>query len=512
MKKLLFTSLLALAVYGFAQNAQGTAPAQTTTGQPATGQSTTGQSTAGQSTAGQSADAQPQQKTIKDPAEYNAYMSAISATDPNAKAQALEAFLQQYPNTIVKEETLEHLMAAYQAANNAPKMTDAANRLLQVNPNNIRALALLTFFTRAQAAQQTSAPQAAQLYAQAAQYAQRGLQAAETMPRPAGVSDADFKKLQDGVRVIFNGTIGMDALQRKDFPTAQKALSAAVSVPENANNLQDVYPLATAYLQANPPDYINGLFYAARAVDLAANNPAAQQQINKFAQYYYKKYHGTTEGWDQVLQQAQNSPAPPAGFTITPAPPPPTPCEFADTIMKQNPDVSQMAYGDWLFVLGSGNQKHADTVWAFLNGKGIPVSSPEHPAKVISATPDQLLLATTDDNIQENKADVTLKMAKPLPATKVPQPGTMLVGKWVGKATSYTPLPPAQPAQGAPGGQQPPAAAANGQPQAQPPGCLPNTGGGVMLTLTEGELQGPPAHKAPPARRGTTTRRRPAAH
>src|SRR5436305_10526858 len=166
MKRSLFASLLALACYGFAQNAQRTAPVQTTTGQQATGQSTAEQ----QSTAGQSADAQPQQKTIKDPAEYNAYMSAISATDPNAKAQALEAFLQQYPNTIVKEETLEQLMAAYQAANNAAKMTDAANRLLQVNPNNIRALALLTFFTKAQAAQQTNPQQAAQLYGQAAQF------------------------------------------------------------------------------------------------------------------------------------------------------------------------------------------------------------------------------------------------------------------------------------------------------------------------------------------------------
>ena len=71
-------------------------------------------------------------------------MSAISNNDPNAKAQALEAFLQQYPNTVVKEETLEQLMGAYQAANNAAKTTDAANRLLQVNPNNVRALALLT--------------------------------------------------------------------------------------------------------------------------------------------------------------------------------------------------------------------------------------------------------------------------------------------------------------------------------------------------------------------------------
>ncbi|HVH87846.1 MAG TPA: hypothetical protein VM912_14050, partial [Terriglobales bacterium] len=112
------------------------------------------------------------------------------------------------------------------------------------------------------------------------------------------------------------------------------------------------------------------------------------------------------------------------------------------------------------------------------------------------------------DDIQENKADVTLKMAKPLPATKVPQPGAMLTGRWVGKATSYSPLPPAQPTQNAAAGeQQSPAAGANGQ-QPQPAGCLPNTGGGVMLTLTDGAQQ-EPTRRAPPARRGTT-RRRPA--
>jgi len=482
MKKLLVTSLLAFAAYGFAQDSQGTQP--------------------GQTASGQQAGAQPQQKTIKDPAEYNAYMSAISNNDPNAKAQALEAFLQQYPNTVVKEETLEQLMGSYQAANNAAKTTDAANRLLQVSPNNVRGLALLTYLTRQQCGQGQQAA-----CDQAAQFAQRGLQAADSMPKPSGVSDADFAKLQNGVKVIFNGAIGMGAIQKKDYPTAQKALQAAISVPENANNLQDVYPLATAYLQANPPDYLNGLFYAARAVDLAQGNPAAQQQIEKFALYYYKKYHGGPDGWDQVKAQAQNSPTPPAGFTIAQAPPPPTPCEFATTIMKQNPDVSQMAYGDWLFVLGSGNAQAAQQVWTFLNGKGIPVSSPEHAAKVIKATPEELQLATTDDDIQENKADVTLRMGTPLAAAQVPQPGTTLQGKWVGKATSYTPLPPA-PSQGSDGQQS------ATQQQAQPAGCLPNTGGGVMLTLTEGAKQGATTTKKPatPAKKkGTTAKKKPAA-
>jgi hypothetical protein len=152
------------------------------------------------------------------------------------------------------------------------------------------------------------------------------------------------------------------------------------------------------------------------------------------------------------------------------------------------------------------------------------VSSPEHPAKVISATADELQLATTDDDIQEGKADVTLKLTKPLPASQVPQAGTMLTGRWVGKATSYTPLPPAQPAQNAAGGQQQQAGAAAQQQQTgaagqqaaagganpqqpQPAGCLPNTGGGVMLTLTEGSRQDTTPKKTPP-RRSTTTRRR----
>ena len=481
MKKLLVTSLLAFAAYGFCQNPPATQPGQTATGQ--------------QSNATSQAGAQPQQqqKTIKDPAEYNAYMSAISNTaNPQAEAQGLEAFLQTYPNTIVKEEALEQLMGAYSKVDQA-KTNDAANRLLQVNPNNLRALAILTFAARAQ-----------NNFAQAAQFAQRGLQA----PRPEGMSDADWTKMQSGLQVIFNGAIGMNALQQKDYPAAQKALSAAVAVPEDANNLNDVYPLATAYLQANPPDYKNGLFYGAKAVALAQSNPPAQQQIDKFAQYYYKKYHGSLDGWDQYKAAVQSAKSPDEAPAVTPAPPPPTPCEFADTIMKQNPDVSQMAYADWLFVLGSGNQKDADQVWGFLNGKLIPVSSPEHPAKVISATPQELQLATTDDDIQENngagKADVTLKMTKPLTAAEVPQPGTNLKGTWLGKATSYTPLPPAQPA-----GNQ--AAAAPAQSQNQPAGCLPNTGGGVMLTLTEGSIKGAtPAHKAPAKR--PAARRRPAAH
>src|SRR5271169_6930844 len=90
-----------------------------------------------------------QKPQIKDPAEYNAYVNAVQQSDPAQKASAIEAFLQTYPNSVMKEDALVSLMGAYQQAGDAQKMVDAANRALQVNPNNVRALALLTYYYRA---------------------------------------------------------------------------------------------------------------------------------------------------------------------------------------------------------------------------------------------------------------------------------------------------------------------------------------------------------------------------
>src|ERR1700761_6507191 len=93
----------------------------------------------------QSQGAQSNQITIKDPAEYNAYTNAVGQSSPAAKASAIEQFLTQYPNSSVKEEMLEQLMAAYEQAGQADKEVDAANRLLQVNPNNLRALTIVVY-------------------------------------------------------------------------------------------------------------------------------------------------------------------------------------------------------------------------------------------------------------------------------------------------------------------------------------------------------------------------------
>ena len=67
---------------------------------------------------------------------------------------------------------------------------------------------------------------------------------------------------------------------------------------------------------------------------LIAPNAQYQQQIEKYAKGQYVKYHAGDDGWTDVLAQAKASPAPPAGFTIKPAP---TPAEQAHNMVVATP-------------------------------------------------------------------------------------------------------------------------------------------------------------------------------
>jgi tetratricopeptide (TPR) repeat protein len=421
MKKSLVTMLLVLATAALVQQsaAQGAAqPAQA--GQPA---QPTQPAQAGQP-------AQPtQKKEIKDPAEYNSYVNAAQQTNPQFKPQGLEAFLQTYPNSVMKEDALEQLMVAYQQANDAKKTIEAANRLLQVNPNNIRALALLAYNYRAAGSQ--GGPQMQQNLQQAQQYGQKGLQALSTMSKPDGVSDADFAKLRSETGAIFEGAVGFAALQQKDYATAQKDLRDAVK-DESQPNIMDIYPLGTADLEANPMNP-EGFWFIVKASQLAQGT--SQAQILDYGRKKYIRYHGSQDGWSALVTQAQSSQSilPPAGFTVAAAPPPPSPAEQAADLVKSK-DPKQMSFAEWELVLSSGNQQAADTVWTAIKGKTVKLQ-----AAVISATANSVQLAGSDDDIQAKKADISLSMDKAIPARLIPQAAAMMA--FQGTVSSYIPNP-----------------------------------------------------------------------
>src|SRR5581483_7198745 len=180
MKTILVTVVLGVAVVAVGQN-----PPQPAQGQPAT-------PAAGQAAApAQNQSAAP---VIKDPAEYNAYVAAIQQKDPAAKVSGLEAFLTQYPNSVMKNQALEILMQTYQQTGNVNKATDTATKLVAVDSCQVPALTLLTYIDRMKA--QGGDPNGKQLSSDAEKYGQQGIDCLPKFNKPEGTSDADFGKMK----------------------------------------------------------------------------------------------------------------------------------------------------------------------------------------------------------------------------------------------------------------------------------------------------------------------------
>jgi tetratricopeptide (TPR) repeat protein len=387
----------------------------------ASSQDAAAQPQASQPQPAQTSPSQPPQpkKEIKDPAEYNAYVGAVQQTDPTAKISGLEAFLTQYPNSVMKEDALELLMGTYQQAGNQAKVIDTANRLLGVNPDSTRALVLLAYNERA-----------AQKWADAKQHAEKGLQALAKMPKADGVSDADFAKQKTQLSGLLNSVAGFSALQLKDYASAQKFLRPAVE--GDPNNVENVYPLALSYLTATPPDDVNGLFFIARAANLVSD-PKGKDSIVKFGHNRYVKYHGSEQGWDDLLTLTKSTPVPPAGFTIAQYVPPTPAQQAAELVKTKKPE--EMSFAEWELVLSEAAPEDQEKVWTALKGKNLQMAE----VQVISTTPTKLELAASVDDIDQKRADIELAFPGPIPARSLPKVGDKI--NFEGTPVSYTPKP-----------------------------------------------------------------------
>src|SRR5438874_1966614 len=454
---------------------------------------------------------------IKDPNEYNAYVAAIQQKDPAAKTSALEAFLTQYPNSVMKTTAFEVLMGTYLQAGNQPKVMETAKRLLTGDSCNIRALAILTSLAR----QGVQGGQIAQL-ADLTQYSSKGLECVKTAQKPATVaSESDWEALKKQVTPIFEGGAGFAALQNKDFAGAATHLRAALEAEPNQDPL-DVYYLGFALLSSNPPDNVNGLFFIARASSLASGGGA--DQIKEYGRKKYKNFHGSEDGWNAVLFTAKSNPLPPSGFTITQYVPP-TPAQQAhDIVNGKTPDqIQQLSFGEWELVLSAGSQEDQDKVWNVIKNRPLQMEG-----TVISATKDQLQIAASEDDIEKKQADITLSMNGEFTARNMPKAGDTL--DFEGTPTEYTsavhagsapaagqpatgntsaaPASPDVNAPGTPGAPAAPAAAAPGMPAqgtTPAPGAAPPTGAPTvpfMMTMEKGKmLQKAGTPKKPAARR-----------
>jgi hypothetical protein len=366
------------------------------------------------------------QITIQDPAEFNSYQNAITQTDPGQKAAALEGFLQAYPQSVVKKAVLDQLIDCYNQLNQPAKVIDAATRLLQVDPNNMKAIFASVYWKKQQcstldASGVTTDPQTCD---DAAALAQKGL----TVPKPAAMDGPSWDKLTSAAYPIFHSAIAFDdAVSKKDFAGAIKEYTAELMLyPPDATKtgpgLVDTLQLAQAYAKpGDSRDEVKAIWFYARAWDFAP--PAYKTQIEPLLDYWYNRYHGTLDGEAANKQQiaaieaqGQATLFPPASFTIAPAP---TPAELAHHAYTSG-DPKSLGLEDKEYILANGSDADATGLWALLKGQATPVPG------IIIADPASALKISVTTTASVKPKDFVVKLTNPVDCGAVPPPPTEL--------------------------------------------------------------------------------------
>jgi hypothetical protein len=353
-----------------------------------------------------------EQITIKDPGEFNAYQNATTQSDPKAKTTALENFLTTYPQSVVKKAVLDMLVDNYQGLNDTDHILSAASRLLQLDPNNLKAILYSVLVKKGQCGKTSDA----QTCDDAAALANKGL----LVPKPAGTSDDDWKKLSGAAFPIFHSAIALDDIaSKKDVKAGiEEYRTELMLYPADATKsgpgLVDTLNIAEAYAKMTPPDAVNAVWFYARALNFAPDSykPVIEKKLN----YWYKKFHGAMDGLDEIKTQSAATLFPAGGApTIKPAA---TPQEKIHDTLANTPDLKTLALADKELVLAYGSKEDGDRLWALMKGQATPV-----PGVVIEATASVIKVAVTDDAKVAKIPDFIVNLKTPLADKDVPAVG-----------------------------------------------------------------------------------------
>ncbi|HEV2326813.1 MAG TPA: hypothetical protein VGS10_22940 [Terracidiphilus sp.] len=309
------------------------------------------------------------------PAEFNAYQTAVSETNPQQKAAALESFLKTYPQSQVKKEVLDQLMDTYRGLNDLDQELSACNRMLQIDPNNLKAILYSVLIKKAQCSKtvnaQTGVATDPQPCNDGSSLAQKGL----TAPKPADVSDQDWKNETGVAYPLFHSMIALDdTASKKDYADAIKQYNLELQAlsAQEANQpgpaLVDQLYLAQAYTRPGVTDLPKAIWFYARFVDNAP--PAYQKQVEPDLEYYYKRFHGNADGLDAVKTAAKSTVFPPADFKIAPAP---SPAQVVDNVLASTPDLTKLNLEDKEYILANGSPAAQQKLWSVLQNQVTPV-------------------------------------------------------------------------------------------------------------------------------------------
>jgi TonB family protein len=236
----------------------------------------------------------------------------MNLQDPKQKAAAMEAFVVQYPQSAAKANALEEILEAYARTGDEANEIGTADRMLQVEPDNLRVVALLTFFARGCVEQYPVHP-VTDASKELLDLGQKGLASLPEWLKTQAPWPPDAARLRDEMTTIFAGAAGRGALQNEDYRSARTFYEQALAI--NPLHVRNLYELALADLQMNPVDP-NGFWYCGKVMSLLPllHNDASTEAFSGYCKMQWQAHGGKPKEWKQLVSSTEKDAKPPKDF------------------------------------------------------------------------------------------------------------------------------------------------------------------------------------------------------
>ncbi len=351
-----------------------------------------------------------QEKKVKDQAEYDLIQAIQKEADAKKKVDLINQWKEKYPTSDFKVERLQALVAAQQAAQNAPGMREAALDLIKEDPKGLAGYIYMNLLTLSMNDKSEAA------LANSEKAAQGMLELLKTFPKPANMTDAQWEGEKKNQQLNALKSLAFVKMSRNDYPGAEEQYLEILKI---APNLGDVsLNAATAVLRQKKEErQAVALFHYARAATFtgqgALPEPARKQAMDFFRKNYILMRENDSK-IDEFIALTKDNAIPPADLKI----------ESVSAVMereleelkKTNPQLALWIQVKKELVGANGETYFNDSV----KGTGLPKLK----GKVISHTPairpTKVVVALENDKDGEITIAVTPALAgKADPGTEI---------------------------------------------------------------------------------------------